>query len=437
MEKRKLLSVILFCLCFAGITLADEVINVDLNAQGDTTAYTGVGAIAGETVWRAIYEGTGVAVGSARTYNLANYDEPNKVSIYAAQVWLVIPEDGLFDKVDDGTSGNALMDDGFEDNGSGNDPCLIIPGVPQDPCNTAGAYIGTYDIYVYCSAATQVKLISSAGTEVNDVTGSSDPTTSASYAYFKDVTIDVNSVTIVWNNIINGITLVKKKTPLQIDTSTYPGNEVVLWPTDYDAARETNGRGGGQYPEMELFGPDFAEVNHTGPTDANYSGPYLAYLDNGEYVLYDFVCSAGNDGVYQMDANVVPFADDTPVEMTIYYYNDVVEEEVEVGTLSYTPAAGQGGKSHVIAPAITFNIFEGSGYLKCEFGNGLIYWDLVNLRLWNLYDDVDMTSCDDVKKYKYEYVSDYTGDCHVDINDLDLITEHWVECYSPDVNDCL
>jgi hypothetical protein len=449
MEKRKLLSVVLFCLCFAGITLADEVINVDLNGQGDANAYVGEGAIAGEILWRAIYEGTGVAVGSARTANLANYNEPNRTSTYAAQVWLTIPDAVLFDKNYSSSTGNELMDDGFEIDGI-IDPCIFIEAEPEDPCYGGGAYNGTYDIYVYCSEATTVTLQSS---DINSSDANyTDSVTDTyiggplmepnNYVHFEDVVINSGAagrgngttVTIVWDNVINGITLVKKTTPFQVDHTSNSDARLRMEPSMYDVARESNLRTGGG---SSRFGPDLVDVNYIKvPGDGNYIGPLLAYLDNGEYLLFDINCT--QEGRYTMDANVVPFDDDTDANMTIYYGNDAVEGEVEVGHLAFTAQApGFGRKLVATDNQITFNIFEGTGYLKVAFGNGYLYSDLVNLNLWWSSLGLNMPDCAAVQQYHYDYVSDYTGDCRVGTEDLDLVTEHWVECYSPDANDCL
>jgi hypothetical protein len=449
MEKRKLLSVVLFCLCFAGITLADEVINVDLNAQGDANAYTGEGAIAGETVWRAIYQGTGVAVGSARTAGLADYDEPNKISVYAAQVWLAIPVTAEFNKENAGATGNKLMDDGFRF--VAGTPYISILGEPQDGTLSAGAYNGTYDIYVYCSEPTTVTCQTTVNYGSQDVTvyyaGDADgPIPPTSYVVFHDVVIDdgnnvvpgdANTVTIAWTKylgnggIINGITLVKKKTPFQIDASSWVGDTMVLDPRQYDVARETNGRGG----ETEEFGPDFATLDYYDPCDPdpNYSGPALSYLDNTEYLIFDIACSDGNDGLYSISAYVVPVGTNS-ASMSVYYYNDAVEEEMGVGTLSYTNGGEAGEELHQ-TNELTFNIFKGSGYLKVAYRT--IYYNLVDVNMYNVDTPPAMPDCNEVYKYKYNYGGDFTEDCHVNNDDLDMITEHWAECYSVDGNDCL
>jgi hypothetical protein len=438
MEKRKLLSVVLFCLCFVGIALAEEVINVDLNAEGDDVAYTGEGAIAGETVWRAIYSGIGVAVGSERTANLANYDDPNKPSIYAAQVWLDIPEGDLFDKVDDGTTGNELMDDGFEKSGT-KDPCMSILGEPEDAELEAGAYNGTYDIYVYCSLPTTVTLKSPAIGSSSDsvaVAYAGGAITAANYVVFDDVVIDdgevgvagdANTVTIVWNNIINGITLVKQKPILEIDNSYSDSeNAMYLLPTEYDEAKETNARVG----EGQPFGPDNGIASNVEP---NYSGPALFYLDASEYMIYDFHCSDSNAGKYYIEADIIPVGEND-ASLLIYYYNGVTEQEIEIGQLTYTNLGGVEGRLQPTDTPLEFNIFAGEGYIKWLLGPQR-FFNLVDLRLY-YSDELDMQTCDDVYFYKYNYASDYAKNCKVDYDDLYRITSNWVQCYDPDTENC-
>jgi hypothetical protein len=438
MEKRKLLTVVLFCIGLAGIVAANEVINVDLNAQDDNDAYTGEAAYPGD-VWRAVYEGWGIAVGSARTANLRDYDEPNLPSTYAAQVWLGIPEDGLFNKVDDGTSDNAMMDDGFRIAGV-KDPCVYIIGEPQDGSVPSGAYSGTFDIYVYSNAPTHVTLKSpDIGSNTQYITGAyvgGPLQTPQNYVIFQDVVIDdgntvpasetdpnlvevpgdANTVTIVWDNIINGLQLVKQKSPIEVEKG------LEFFAADYDVAYELNHAGPN---ELQPFGPDIT-------TDANRT---VTILGAGEYMIYDLSVADGNDGFYQLDAKVDPVPNNN-MGLQIYY------KDVHVGDLSATyddtkdPNLTYWMTEELAAPELEFNIFAGDDYTLRWTPTSNRFFGLSKISFWNKSGAIRMDNCSDVYFYGFNYMSDYTGDCIVDGKDLDMILEHWAECYSPDPCDC-
>ncbi len=115
--KKKLLLVILFCLCIAGTVSARqlwEVINVDLNVDSDANAYNGKAAgydtnnalyDDGINTWQTYYKnksirkmqeptmtdpcGFGIPVGSPRSSHLGDACEPNNPAIYAAAAALL------------------------------------------------------------------------------------------------------------------------------------------------------------------------------------------------------------------------------------------------------------------------------------------------------------------------------------------------------------
>jgi hypothetical protein len=140
--KKKLLLVILFCLGITGMALAGiyptqfdgdanrQVISIDLNGYNDGNA-----PAAG---WNVYYGGWGKPMGSPRSANLRDYNEPNLPSTYAAQVWIGDNGKNHYYKW-----GSGVMDDGFiqDPNAEPNDPNISLFG--QD------AYQGTFDIYVY------------------------------------------------------------------------------------------------------------------------------------------------------------------------------------------------------------------------------------------------------------------------------------------------
>lgn len=447
MEKRKLFTVVLFCLCFAGIALADEVINIDLNGQGDDDAYTGEAAIAGENVWQAIYQGTGVAVGSGRATKLVDYDDPCKPGIYAAQVWLTIPDDGLFTKV----SGDDLMDDGFDATAitTDDDPCMLIVGEPQDGTLPSGAYGGTFDIYIYSSEPTSITVSNNLGSSTKSVTGTyvSGPlTTPANYVVFEDVVVDdgntaivdgnavytagdANTVTIVWDNIINGIQIVKSQSPIEIDSFSTSGFPMEINPQLYDQAKESNAREG----EPQPFGPDFGTDEDDPCEPFDYVGPIVTYLDSSDSMIYDINCSESDAGYYGLRAIVVQDGNND-AGLIAHYYNDATGQEIELGDMAYSNANGSNGEA-VETSAVEFNIFAGKGYLRWSLGND-IYFNLAGLELYNIQVPPQMDDCDDVYFYKYNYLSDYVKNCRVDEDDLLKIVENWVSCYDPNTANC-
>lgn len=134
MKKMKLLTAVLFCLGVAGmawaVTYEPEVISIDFNKQDDANAYSGTAAIEDVNTWRTYYgEKWGKAMGSQRTADLADYNEPNKASVYAAQVWIGVDANGAtYDTYDGDLATVGLMDDGFEKTGGASNPGIRLWG---------------------------------------------------------------------------------------------------------------------------------------------------------------------------------------------------------------------------------------------------------------------------------------------------------------------
>jgi hypothetical protein len=442
MEKRKLLTVVLFCFGLAGLTWAAEVINIDLNAQNNDVAYTGEAAIAGEKVWRAFYDGTGIPMGSDRTANLREYDEPNMPSVYAAQVWIAVPTAGtLWEYV--GGMGTGLMDDGFKKKaGAPADPCVSILGEPNPNLDGAGAYQGIFDIYVYGATDGNVTLSSPGyGSVTKPLTGGNwdgDFVEDEDYVVFEDVSIndgndtlagDGNTVVIKYTSQINGIQMVKLKDPVAVnDPCKTAGGDVWSQEVDkmqripasaYDVAGETNNRGG---EEQSQFGPDIV-------------GDSVFYLDSGEFMTYDLTVDVNNAGEYKIGAQVMGF-EDNPCTLRIYLDDDIYLGDINDTTtgVDWMFTTGSAGPKADGAGMVSCNLFEGDHTITWRL-TGDIYFDVNNLFLDRI-GDVNMANCDDVYFYQLDYVSDYVQDCSVDAEDLALIVDHWVECFDPNEDNC-
>jgi hypothetical protein len=405
MRKKKLLTVLLFCLSVTAVSWSAEVISIDLNGYNDANAYTGLAAgataAAGENVWRAYYGGWGKPMGSARSANLADYNEPNKPGTYAAEVWIG----------DDGKNhyyhwGSGLMDDGFyKDPNATVDPCVVIFAVPHSPWTDGSAYGGTFDIYVYGNSAGDFNLTTPLFTDTNSVTGTvSGFVEGENYVVFRNVLIDdSNQATLRYSGELNAIQLVSKKQPTAIK------NGKILYPGAYSVAYETNARTGAGSHE---FGPDTNDVA-------------VFYLDTGEYMIYDITADDVNAGWYRVRAKVTtPSGDDA--NLAVYIDN------MYVGNLYYT--LGTTTVPDWTENYVYFNILAGQREFKWWVGSQH-YFNLYAFE-FNRVGDVNMPDCATVYKYNQNYAGDYNGDCHVDANDLAYITNNWVECYSPDANEC-
>lgn len=407
MKKMKLLTVVLFILGAGGAVFATEVINVDLNGYNDANAYTGTAVVDdGINLWRVYYGDWGKPVGSGRSNNLADYDDPCKPGIYAAQVWIGDPgTDHTYEW------GSELMDDGFV-----NDPCIAgeptisLFAAPDNPYSDGPAYGGTFDIYVYGSAVGSFTLETPIyGPTTKPVTGgfTGEFVENQNYVIFENILIDdTNAVTLSYSNKINGLQLVSKKQPVAI-----VGDTLISAPA-YDVAYDTNARGG----EIHEFGPDVGTAGTT---------PAVFYLDLGEYMEYDITVDNANEGSYDIQAYIrTPEGGDNNLDI---YFDDMF-----LGTLYLS---GTYTNFRLTTNWVTVNLFEGNHTVKWVCTGPEIYFDISSLKFWYA-GEVEMNDCNDVYKYHFNYQGDITGDCHVDANDLALIVDDWLNCYSPDPTEC-
>ncbi len=384
-----------------------EVINIDLNGYNDNNAPP-AGTVAayddGINQWNVYYGGWGIAMGSPRSADLADYDEPCMPSTYAKQVWIGDANQGSRGY----EWGCGLMDDGFIKDGNlppaTGDPNIRLWGVD--------AYQGKFDIYVYGSSDGNFTL------DINDnanyhniekhVSGGFDGNfvENKNYVIFRCIPIYCpNYVTITYSGDLDALQLVSAKRPVAIYLDpNLPAKE-------YDVAFETNARDG----EGQHFGPDIC------PPDTFSSYGYVVYLDNGEYMKYDITMNDVNEGEYAIYAAVdVRDYDADFLEVSL--------DDIMLGTLSapFTPP-----------PPVTLNetnrvyvnIFEGSHTFK---------WRLTDMAYFNLayfvferVGPINISDCNDIYMYGFNYEGDLDGDCHVDFNDLKVITDDWLDCYSP------
>lgn len=397
MKKVRLLTVISFVLGAFGVALAAEVISVDLNGYNDNNPYIGNGAYdVGNRTWTVYYGGWGKPVGSPRSSQLADYNDPNEPGIYAAQVWIGDPGTGHGYK-----SGSGLMDDGFVAS-PGKEPNIALFG--QD------AYTGTFDIYVYGANAGDFTVKSPTYNSTKHVSGVAPPggfAEGGNYVVFPAVLIDdSNTVLLSYTNMLNGLQLIKLKQPVAIQD----GTEINA--PDYDVAYDTNRRGG----EGQHFGPD---VNNL----------YVFYIDDGEYMKYDITVDEANQGRYDILAWV-----NTQWEYCTnlnVYLDDIwlgvlkLEEDSTAEPPNYDPTQN----------SVSVNLFKGSHTFKwAHIGTGYGY--NISSFTFTRTGDVIMNDCNDVYTYGLNYAGDFNGDCRVDERDLALIVDNWLVCYDPNANNC-
>lgn len=391
MKKMKLLTIVLFILGAGGAAMAAEVINIDLNGFGDNNPYVGNGAYdVGESTWNVYYGDWGKPMGSARSSQLADYDEPCQPGIYAAQVWIGDPGTG-HGYID----GSELMDDGFIAN-VGVEPNISLFG--------QGAYTGTFDIYVYGANDGSFTVTSPSYNSTKMVSGIAPPgefVEGGNYVVFQDVLInDANTVVLSYTNELNGLQLVKLKEPVAI----YDGAEINA--PDYDVAYDTNLRDG----EEQRFGPDVNEL-------------YVFYLDNGEYMEYDITVDDANVGRYDIAAwvnteneyctNLNAYLDG------IWLGKLILEQDSTAYPPDYDPTS-----------SVSVNLFKGNHTFKWAH-LGYNYGYNISRFTFDRTGDVIMNDCNDVYTYGLNYAGDLTGDCHVDYNDLALIIDNWLANYDP------
>lgn len=423
MEKMKLLTVFLLCLGIAGIAWSAEVISIDLNGDG-SAAYTGDGAYTdGDVVWRAYYQGTGKPMGSFRSANLPDYNEPDKPATYAAGVWIT-------DNVANHTyvtGSGQLMDDGFDKNGA-QDPCLVLfafPDTTVDPCSSDGrAFGGTYDIYVYGREAGNITLSTpnTYGPCTLPLTGGyvGTFTKGMNYEVFYDVLIDDgNAVTISYTNQINGIQLVSTREPITVSGS------FVIEAENWDVAYETNLRPDAN--EIHDFGPDIGVYTLETPDAIG-----IGYLDTGESMIYDITVET--EGEYEITGFIRTASGDCD-NLELY-----LDDDIYLGKLAQLNPDDSNYFELTDQPAVKVNLFEGPHTLKWVVGGPQIYYDIDKLYVDRIPNsDPNFDDCNEVKQYNLGYENDFDGDCDVDVDDLVYIigSNSWLECFDPDPNGCL
>jgi hypothetical protein len=407
--KKKLLIVILFCFGIAGMASAAEVINIDLNGYNDANVYTGTAAYNdGINKWNTYFGGWGKPMGSPRSANLANYNEPCVPGIYAAAVW--IGENAGTNRLY--VYGTGLMDDGFKNNPN-------VPGDPNIQLFGQGGYGGTYDIYVYgASAGTFTLTRGSTVLGANSVDGTAPSgqfVLGKNYVVFQNVNIanDPNFVRIKYSNVINGLQLVKKKQPVAIKNGTEIGAR------DYDVAFDTNRRSG----ESQLFGPDI------GGADAWSTYGYVGYLDyynGGEYMEYDVTMDDVNEGEY----NIYALVDTRSVDAINM---DISFNGLMLGTVQ---AAYTGEPDLSMTNPVSVNIFGSPEVQTFKWQLSAAAYHNIAYFLFERIGNLNMPDCNAVYRYGFNYAGDLNGDCKVNYKDLDLISEQWLSCYDPNENNC-
>ncbi|MFA5423390.1 MAG: hypothetical protein WC374_05985 [Phycisphaerae bacterium] len=411
MEKRKLLTVVVFCL-ITGLAFADNVISIDINGQGDANAYTGEAAISGATQWNVFDGGWGAPMGSPQTFidgvaYLPAINEPNRPGIYASQVW--IGDNGQnHDQYSDGITG--MMNDGFDANGSP-DPCISLLGLGWNEARTnwytGQPFGGVFDIYVYGTEAGDYTLRTAGGygpTTLSISGGFNDDFNEGqNYVVFEDVPVDDgNEAMLTYTGNLTGLQLVEATTPTNISNGT------LLEASSYAVARDENNR----TDEIRLFGPDVA-------------GPNVFYFNTGEWMQYDL--NVTQSGKYTIKAYVEvgdDVIDDPGWEM---YVNGKY-----VGDLTRTSTTS--GEYKLTGNSVTANLFAGPQTFEWRLDCPDIYFNLQSFQFVRT-GAVAMPDCDAVYYEGYNYVSDFTGDCRVDANDLEDIAENWMINFGPDPND--
>ena len=403
-------------IAMAAAAPAVEVISIDINNYGNEIAYSGEAAVSGASQWIAYYGGWGVPAGSPRSANLAKTGTI-QASTYAEQVWIGDP--GGHSYVTGASSG--LLDDGFVSNTpsptfTGNDPNISFIGL--DLFGDAGlshAYKGTFDVYLYGNSAGSFKLtdansVSPRIIAAGAVTGTVTPGVfelGKNYVVFENISIaDPNSVRLWYSNELNGIQLVGKKMPVQIQKTG-----TVISAVNYTAAYDTNSRDG----EPTRYGPD------TGYTAG--IGSYVSYLAPGEYMDYDITVDLENMGQYSLTAGVVTASGSASMQIFI--------DGVLLGAVT-CPQYADGMIYETTAR--TINLFPGSHTITWKTPT-IRYNNIVDLRL-NYSGPVVMSNCAQVRTYGFNYPGDLTGDCRVDMQDLALIIENWANCYDPQPGAC-
>jgi hypothetical protein len=143
---------------------------------------------------------------------------------------------------------------------------------------------------------------------------------------------------------------------------------------------------------------------------------------------YDINVGVANKGNYAVYA-LVDTANGACTALNVYI------DDIPLGTLTCTNTS--------------YHYFQATGsptpaYCNLFAGPHEFMWkDTSTTPGYNLYrfvfvytSDINMPDCNAVYNWGKNYAGDYNHDCHVDFNDLQILTNDWLTCYSPDPNDC-
>jgi hypothetical protein len=412
MMEKKLLTSVLMVLAVAGMAMAADVINVDIRGFGYNSHYVGNGAydVGSNAVWQAYIGGWGIPVGSSRSEGLATIDQEHFPSNYAAQVML--GDDG----VDHGYQwGAGFMDDGFVAN-TGATPKLDIFG--------PGAYQGIYDIYVYGKNSDFI-LNYYGTTTTKSVTGvipAGTFTEGGNYVVFSNVDLNDTSssnIYLQYTGMLSALQFVKKKLP--VDVNTDPSGTKIsagLW----DIAGDRNHEGS----EPQTFGPD------TYPAVDPNTTRLVGYIEAGEYMGYDVNVTEATKGRYSitLDVNIQPAPPDG-AKYPLANMNMYLDSKF-LGSVKYNKLSPIEGETN----AVSVNLFPGIHTVEWRLPQGSSYgFNLYYVKLVRT-GNISMTNCSEVGFYGYNYAADTTGDCVVDLYDLDFMADNWMKCNDPDPTKC-
>jgi hypothetical protein len=413
MMKIKLLTTVLIVLATVGVVTAAEVINVDIRGFNENTPYVGNGAydVGPNTVWTVYYGGWGMPVGSSRSEGLVPSSTGGGLgyfcSVYAAQVWL--GDDGLNHGYQYGT---GLMNDGFV----ATDPCTAEPKLD---IFGKDAYQGRYDIYVYGRDAGDFRLNYYGTVTTKAVAGgvaAGQFQEGGNYVVFSNVDLNdtySGNIYLNYTNKLNALQFVKKKAPFVIEPNAL--GLIRIPAGDWDVAGERNIRSADPAP----FGPD---------TFGADIGSAVGYLEVGEFMGYDITVDDVNQGRYLVFADVNTAGGYRINPMRFYLDDKFVGDVCDMNQ----PMEGK-------TTDLSVNLFKGSHTIKWHMpyqgfggstGSNIMYLQFI--RIGNVF----MNDCNEVGLYGFNYTGDLTGDCVVDLKDLELMVDNWLICNDPDPTKC-
>jgi hypothetical protein len=161
---------------------------------------------------------------------------------------------------------------------------------------------------------------------------------------------------------------------------------------------------------------------------------------------YDINVNPSQEGLYKIDVNAAPH---NTAGQGDYVFIDIFLNDANVGATVYDLALPDTPVYTNDPGPIPIKLFKGKHTLiwKCgAAGYQPIYgFNVCNLRL-KYVGPATMVDCNDVYKYGYQYAQDFAGaytapydpghDCHVNFEDLAVITDNWLSCYDPNDPNC-